>query len=437
MKASELRRRLERAYGNPPPETHLAFVTAACSRKEETVVKRKLRLTPVLAVLLVLLLATVAYAVTRFSVTDYATGGKPSEEFLSHVVTLDQLYENDVMTLSVNDAIFDGRTVTMAMDLTAKDPDTHLFLYPVLTGTVDGETYRADVESYGAGDFMSGFVYPAMPGHDSAAQGYGYGFDAVLLDDEAEFVQPDGPVDWTLTIQVLKPNYTVEYYDDEFTGEETEEAYRQKMQAYTDAYYEGRILVTNDGSLAEYASQLPLPEGMTEEEWWQKSSVDHLLLSGAYSLMDTVVVEFTTEIPDSASYGVGVGQRVDFDEYSVMVDALNVTFQTIDVDVRYEFAQEMTEEEMYKAAVPHYWLIYADESETPMPFSASSFGVDWDENGKPYLHVSIQVKVEEAAPQQQIRLEEAVDYDKSFADAAGEGNPMGREPVEIIIDLTK
>lgn len=436
MKESELRRRLADVYGRPPVETHTAFVTAAYSRKEETTVKKKLCLTPLLAVLLALLLATVAFAVTRFSVTDYAMGGNPSEEFLSHVITLDQLYENDVMTLSVNDAIFDGRTCTMAMDLTTKDPNTHLFLYPVLTGTVDGKTYLADVESFGAGDFMSGFVYPAMPGHDLAAQGYGYGFDAVLLDDDANYVQPNGPVDWTLTIQVLKPNLTVEYHDDAFTGEETEEEYRQKMQAYTDAYREGRILVTNDGSLVEYASQLPIPEGVTEEEWWQKRQAEHLLMSGAYSLMDTVVVEFTTEIPASASYGVGVGQRVDFDGYSAVVDLLNVTFQTIDVDVRYDFPREMTEEELNAIEVPHYWLIYGDDSETPMAFSASGFGVDWDENGKPYLHVGIQAQVEKV-PQKQIRLEEAVDFAKSFADAAREGNPVGRAPLEIIIDLTK
>ena len=82
------------------------------------------------------------------------------------------------------------------------------------------------------------------------------------------------------------------------------------------------------------------------------------------------------------------------------------------------------------------FLLYADDSKAPMTFSASSYGVDWTQDGEPYLHVVIQAEVN-SMPQTQLRLEEGVSFDLSFADAARAGNPVNREPAQIIIDLTK
>ena len=243
--------------------------------------KKKLRLTPVLVLLLIALLAATAYAVvSRFSVTDYAAQGKPTEAFLNRIVNIDQTYENPYMTLTANDVIYDGTTLSMAFDLTTKEESTHLYLHPRLTAAVDGQTYLADVEGFGAGDFMSGFVYPFLPGHDPTAYGLGFGFDATLLNEDCQLIQPTGDVEWTLTFRIYKPLYPVAYWDGQ--------------QSFETAYESGVILVTDDTSIAEWENALPVPEGMTETEWDDLPWWEHLPLSGAYELMDTVEIAFTT-----------------------------------------------------------------------------------------------------------------------------------------------
>ena len=393
MKESELRSALRDAYGETPPlQTHLAFMHAARSGKDAPPMKRKMRFAPVLALIIVLILAVTAYAVSRFSVTDYAAGGTPSAEFLKHVVTLDQPYENDVMLLSVNDAIYDGVTLSMAMILTAKKPDEHLFLYPRLTATVDGSVYQADVESFGAGDFMSGFVFPTMPGHDLTQAGCGYGFSAVLLDDDCENVVPTSPVQWTFTMQVLKTDYDVAYYDLVLTGAASDPSEEELRKTFQDAYAAHRVLVTDDGSLVEYAAYLPIPQSVPEDEWWNKTLAEQLVLSGAYTLLDTIEVHFETALPASTRLQWHAGDRVPLDGCTAVLDGVDVTFQTVNFAMHYEFDAEKTEEELQELirtkAVPTFWTAYVDESTKPLALSYMSSGIDWDEGGKPFIDVS-------------------------------------------------
>ena len=281
MTEKELRERLQHRFEEVPMPAHAAFIAAARYGKDGRPMKKKLRLTPVLVLLLIALLAATAYAVvSRFSVTDYAAQGKPTEAFLNRIVNIDQTYENPYMTLTANDVIYDGTTLSMAFDLTAKEESTHLYLHPRRTATVDGQTYLADVEGFGAGDFMSGFVYPFLPGHDPTAYGLGFGFDATLLNEDCQLIQPTSDVEWTLTFRIYKPLYQVAYWDGQ--------------QSFEDAYKNGVILVTDDTSIAEWEDALPVPEGMTEDEWYDLPWWEHLPLSGAYELMDTVEIAFTT-----------------------------------------------------------------------------------------------------------------------------------------------
>lgn len=286
MTDRELRERLQQLSGEVPMPTHSAYIAAVRYGKDGRPMKKKLRLTPVLVILLIALLAATAYAVvSRFSVTDYAAQGTPTEAFLNRIVTIDQTYENPYMTLTANDALYDGTTLSMAFDLTTKDENTHLYLHPRLTATVDGQTFLADVEGFGAGDFMSGFVYPFLPGHDPTVYGYGFGFDATLPDENCQLIQPAGNVEWTLTLRIYRPLYQVAYWDGQ--------------QSFETACENGIILVTNDTSIAEWENALPVPEGITEAEWYALPWWEHLSLSGAYELMDTVQITFTTSAADA------------------------------------------------------------------------------------------------------------------------------------------
>ena len=309
MTEKQLREALRNCLPDSLPETQQRAVLSRIQERKQPM-KRKVSLALVLALVL-LALGAVAYAVvSRYSVADYSGAGQMTEEMQNSIVDIDETYENAYMTMTANDVLYDGETVTMAFNFTTKDPDMHLYLYPRLTAEVDGQTYVADVESFGAGDFMSGFVYPFLPGHDLAAQGYGFGLDAVLLDDDCNLIRPAGEVRWTLTMKVFKPNFEVEYADVVFDGTESEEEMQQKMDVFAQAFREHKILVTNDTSLAEWDSQIPIPDGMTEEEWYTMEPFESLTISGAYDLMDVVKISFTTQVPENAVSQTGLNLTV-------------------------------------------------------------------------------------------------------------------------------
>ncbi len=367
MTEQELKRRLTKLNGDIPLPVHAAYTAAVRNGKEEKTMKSRLRLTPILVIVLLLLLAVTAYAVvSRFSVTDYAAQGKPTEAFLRHVVAVDQTYENPYMTMTANDVIYDGTTLTMAFDFTPKDRNMHLFLHPRLTAQADGRGYEADVEGFGAGDFMSGFVYPFFDGHDATRDGYGFGFDAVLLDEADEPLRPAGDVEWTLTINVYKPLYQVEYYNLELDGSETEEQYAQKMQVFQQAYQNGTILVTNDASIAEWEACLPMPEGISPEAWMEMPWWDHLPLSGAYELMDVVEVRFTTPAPEKSVCLTEAEQQLS--ALPITVDEVNTTLMELSYRLHYELTGE-TEElslgevlaSLEKRRLPMRWALTTDD----------------------------------------------------------------------------
>ena len=363
MTEKQLREALRNCLPDSLPEAQQRAVLSRIRERKQPM-KRKVSLALVLTLVL-LALGAVAYAVvSRYSVADYSGAGQMTEELQNSIVDIDETYENAYMTMTANDVLYDGETVTMAFNFTTKDPDMHLYLYPRLTAEVDGQTYVADVESFGAGDFMSGFVYPFLPGHDLAAQGYGFGLDAVLLDDDCNLIRPAGEVRWTLTMKVFKPNFEVEYADVVFDGTESEEEMQQKMDVFAQAFREHKILVTNDTSLAEWDSQIPIPDGMTEEEWYTMEPFESLTISGAYDLMDVVKISFTTQVPENAVSQTGLNLTVPTEKGPLTLEELSVSFQTVSFRLSLPMEEGETENDLWEQ-VWQYLKIYPDGNDTP------------------------------------------------------------------------
>lgn len=363
MTEKQLREALRNCLPDSLPEAQQRAVLSRIRERKQPM-KRKVSLALVLTLVL-LALGAVAYAVvSRYSVADYSGAGQMTEELQNSIVDIDETYENAYMTMTANDVLYDGETVTMAFNFTTKDPDMHLYLYPRLTAEVDGQTYVADVESFGAGDFMSGFVYPFLPGHDLAAQGYGFGLDAVLLDDDCNLIRPAGEVRWTLTMKVFKPNFEVEYADVVFDGTESEEEMQQKMDVFAQAFREHKILVTNDTSLAEWDSQIPIPDGMTEEEWYGMEPFESLTISGAYDLMDVVKISFTTQVPENAVSQTGLNLTVPTEKGPLTLEELSVSFQTVSFRLSLPMEEGETENDLWEQ-VWQYLKIYPDGNDTP------------------------------------------------------------------------
>ena len=111
MTERELQTALERLTPREPAQTHEDFLRAVWSAEGEVKrMKKQLRLVPILVAIIVLLLATTAWAmVNRSSVTDH----DKSERLASHVIAINQDYEDERIKLSFNDAVFDGQQLSL------------------------------------------------------------------------------------------------------------------------------------------------------------------------------------------------------------------------------------------------------------------------------------------------------------------------------------
>ncbi|MGN1019974.1 MAG: hypothetical protein ACI4O7_06345 [Aristaeellaceae bacterium] len=350
MKEAELRERLARLYPEEPEATHQAYLMALASRKERHVMKRKLALIPVLALLLLLALAATAVAVNYYSVTRYPRGDR--QEFLNRVITLNEHYSNELLDLSVNDFVFDGQTIDVALDITRRT-DTGFYLAMQLTAVDEsGRSYMVDVEGTRGGDFLSGFYCPDPWAEDTGwTEADGYGFDGVVWDEEGN-PPPDGArLDWTMTFTVLRPLWPVEALDEAACTADWDAL----RQACIDALQAHRILYTP--GLTEYAFCVPEALGLSDEEADALGKVDALVRCGAFGREDTIVCAFTTQAADGVQREEITGMRFPMEGFDLVIDRLDLSFQRLILEAHYDFGRAMTLEELEQADVPRAWLI--------------------------------------------------------------------------------
>lgn len=365
MKENELRRGLKRLYPDITPAAHSVLMRAV-SGKEQTVMKRKLRLTPVLAVLMLLALATVAYAAVTYSVRDLGWQGR--EDYEEHIVEINQRYENDYMAVTVNDAGFDGQSFVMALSLENKQEGEYVFIRPRLNAECNGVTYDCGVESIYNLDFMSGFVYPDVH-HPEYNDGL-TGFDGSLLTEDGQAL-PSGKITWTLTMKVYHLLYDVEKDDTVFTGGENElERYADACQK---AYGNRRILVQEDGNLATYLAMIQPVTGIDVETYWSFRDGEEIAATGVGELVDTIVCRYTTEFGDEASLTGLTGSSVALDGYSVVLDRVDLSFRTMNVRMHYDFGQPVSREELNErmTGLPMCWNTSTDGGATLLPRSVA------------------------------------------------------------------
>ena len=95
-----------------------------------------------LALMLMMLTAVGVAAAKLASVTDYPPPSGLTPEYMSHLVALNEAYDGDLLTLSVNDLVFDGTTVDVAMNVQPTGGQAGLYGH-----AGDGGMRRADVRS--------------------------------------------------------------------------------------------------------------------------------------------------------------------------------------------------------------------------------------------------------------------------------------------------
>ncbi len=364
MNQQELKQRLQHAYGDEPASTHAAYEFALThpQRREEAVGahRGKLRLIPLLALLLALLTAGGYAAAKLYSVTQYPPRSGLTDVYLDHVISLNQAYENELFTLSVNDLVFDGETVEVAMNIDRKSEEAVYFLDMEMTAQCKDESYRVDVEGCGNGDFMSGFLCPSQEPLLPDASENEYSFSGVLWNDDMQMPPEGEPIDWTLTFHVAKPLWPLVYMDEDtynalVTSGDTGE--RQMKAAHLNAWREHQILYTY-ANLVEYRYYV-LYDGLKlpDEEIMALSPVEELVRTGAFAYVDTIVCRFTTTFNDHTNRTELVGSRYSLGDYALVLDELHLSFQRLTLRAHVDFGREMTEAELDAADIPRCWRV--------------------------------------------------------------------------------
>ncbi len=254
------------------------------------------------AALLTLLLGGTAFAiVNHFSVREYVAFEKGGAAFEKRIVPLGQEVTSNNLTISLGDAVFDGRSLSFTMGVQTENGAEPLYVLPMLEA-FSGET-QLKLDDYNAQGFDCewGFLYP-----DTGADNR-YGLTAELRE------VPSGQnVTWRYTLHVFRPE-----------GEAIE------------AMKSG----SRNGSLGDYLSAL----GVGGERWMLP---DMIAETGLFSKADTIVFEFTMPVPERIS--VYPESAYGFDGYEVAVKSVSVSFLQIEYELAIRFDKPYTglEEEL-------------------------------------------------------------------------------------------
>lgn len=261
--------------------------------QRERSVPRKPLVTLALAIALMALAAAGLAVALRFGVISYNRGQRDNAAFKAHILTVNQAYETDDFSLTVNEAVFDGMSLSFTMNILPKAGGGPVYIHPRVLAQCDGQPLLTDPESC-LGDFFSGFW---VPERDPLGPDGNYGADYVILQEDgdgvAERATANHPVTWTLSFDVIKPNWPVEANETELNGED-DPPLADYMALFSSAYANRRILLAGGYSLVEYAAALPVPQGVARKEWVSTRLSKQLVRSGAFSRVDTLEISFTT-----------------------------------------------------------------------------------------------------------------------------------------------
>ncbi len=319
MKRSDLKD----AY-NPVPEAFHDALTAALRdvREEETVKKRHISLLAAI-VIIALLCGTAVAVMDYYSVRDYEAEGMPSEAFEKHITEINKTYENEYVKMVVGDAIFDGSKMAFTLNLYPKDEQKRVYLYPSIEGFCGDRKLDIQIEGMRGMD-ESGFLFPGLEWDEQYLEN-SYALDVTLSEDVA-----DTDVTWVFKMQVLAPNWEIVDNAVKLTGEATDMPVDQYMQLYRDAYNAKKIMTSYGSSLAEYASIIPASSP-------EMPLYECLIECGAFSQVTTFEQTFVTPLPPIK---VVENLSFTFDDYSVTLDRLSVSFMRVDLTLRHFYPTE-------------------------------------------------------------------------------------------------
>lgn len=305
----------EDVFGQTPAAFTQAMERTLCALEEKKPARKIFPRAAVIALALVALALTACALTAHFTVSDYNSSLRDGAAFQEHITEVGYHHENAFFTFHVQDAVFDGVHISLAMDILPKPGAESVYLYPQLTAFCQGKQLDIDIEGCTGGDFFTGFwVGENAPGGE--AEPRGYGVDAVVMDT---LLTGKEEVTWTLSFQVLRPLWPVDMEpagraDRILTvpGSAPEEILLKRHEAYMDlfrqAWADKRILLTERGDLLEWASVLPVPKDAPDFQ----PVAAILTASGSFALEETTCCTFQTVTPETRVRGEGAYQGKDY-----------------------------------------------------------------------------------------------------------------------------
>ena len=147
----------QNAYGNAPEDFHLRLVETLDGLEEKKMKKRyKFSTVLIAAVIMALLLAGGAVAASQLGVfhllTHSAAPIVPLEGAEKMVVTELGSTENDLVSVTVEEAVFDGQVALAQLRLQSKDPD-HYVLFDAFMQDAPEDVYITENEQVGENEY--------------------------------------------------------------------------------------------------------------------------------------------------------------------------------------------------------------------------------------------------------------------------------------------
>lgn len=270
---------------NPSGKTAQRVMNRARSSKGA---QKRLTLIPAFALLMVAMLATAACASFAFGVLDFLPDRAEDEAYCATIFGIDEQFDNAYLSLSVNEAAFDGTRLDLTMDIRHREGTDTVFVVPSIRAMCGEKELSVSVETINF-SWDTGFFLPnQQPRHEETEQA-GVTFLIENAPVEEEII-------WTMAFDVLYPLYPIELISssvDEAFEEDTL-SFAEYIQHYIDAHRNGKILLDSSGELFMYDGALSMGAEFGENPWDAQGFAQRMIDCGAFERVDTLTVEFIT-----------------------------------------------------------------------------------------------------------------------------------------------
>lgn len=322
---SDVRAALDARLSSVNPDGRTAQqVLARAGNARRAHVRRKAAIA--LGVLMLALAAVACAAAMRYGVLDFRTERTDNAEYAENIVQIGREYENEYLTLSINEAVFDGASLDLTLDIRHKDGADAVYVIPRITARSGDKALGAFVES-GNVDFDEGFFLPEQQPLHAATEQAGVG---VRIDDPAAA----GEVTWTVSFDILRPRWPIRLNSrslDE-TEDGVEIPFNEYIQDYIDAYENGVILLDRFGGLTMYDGAVQMGAAFGESAWQAEGFAQRLIACGAFERIETLEARFQTPAQQAYSAVLPVSFPIAQGVQATITE-LNVTFARADFKI--------------------------------------------------------------------------------------------------------